>query len=93
MSFLKRVTATGDVATGSRQLHSVTLTPAAAASTVDVRDGSGGAIILSLQAAANGSSVVWLAASPRGEQPGVECSTSIHATIAGASASASFEFN
>jgi hypothetical protein len=93
MATLKRVTATGDVATGKRLLHSVTLTPAAAVSTLDVRDSNTGAIVLSLQAAANGSSVVWDASSPRGEQPGIPFGSSIHATIAGASASAMFEYS
>lgn len=93
MSQLKRVTATGDVAAagtggGARVLRSVVLTPAAAAATLDVRDGSGGAIIASLQAAANGNSAIWSVV----DRAGVPFTTAIHATIAGASASATFEY-
>ena len=87
MAQIKRITATGDVAVGTKHLLGAVLTPAAAASTLDIRDGSGGAIVASLAAAANGASVP-----VKFERPGVLFSSSIHATIAGASASATFEY-
>jgi hypothetical protein len=93
VSVLKRVTATGDVATGARTLYGVALTPAAALATLDVRDSSGGTVVLSLQAAANGSSVIWQASNQRrGELAGILVGSSLHATISGAGASASFEY-
>lgn len=88
---LGRATATGDVVAGRRTLHSVVLTPAAAVATLDIRDGSGGAVLLSLQAAANGSSVIWAAGSPRGQEAGLPFGSSIHATLAGAGASVTVE--
>lgn len=86
---LKQVTATGDVVAGPVMLRSVVLTPAAAVSTLEVRDDSTGDVRLSLQAAANGGSAVWVA----GDGGGVLFSTSVHATLTGASASASFEYS
>jgi hypothetical protein len=88
MSTLAKVTATGNVGTGSKYLQSIVLSPAAAVATLDVRlDGSGGAVVLTLQAAANGASVVWQAT----DRPGVGAAQP-HATLAGAGASASFEY-
>lgn len=85
---LKQVSATGDVVTGTAVLRSVVLTAAAATSTVAVRDGSGGAVRLTLSAVANGTAV-WVA----GSGDGVRFSTSIHATISGAAAVAAFEYD
>lgn len=94
MSTLTRVAATGDVATGARTLHSVILTPAAAAATLEVRVAGGtGNPLLSLSAPANGASAIWHAASPRGQAPGVPFGAGIHATLTGASASATFEYD
>ena len=86
---LARATATGDVETGKGYLKSVTVTPAAAVATVDVRlASSAGAIVLSLQAAANGASVTWVSA----DSEAVYFAGALHATLAGAGASASFEY-
>ena len=55
----KHLTSTGDIAVGPAMLHGAILTPAAAVATAVIREGgSGGTIVMSLQAAANGSSVV-----------------------------------
>lgn len=86
-SRLVKVAATGNVRTGSVKLRSVVLTPAAALSTLDVRDGSGGNVIMSLQAAASGASVPWMS----GDEDGVVFGTAVHATLVGAGASATFE--
>ena len=94
MSQLTKAAATGNVVTGPGQLHSVILTPAAAVATVDVRlDGSGGTVVASLQAAANGGSVVWQAVGEaRGAAGnGVRFGGPLHLTIAGASASVTVE--
>lgn len=78
-----RRTTTGDVTTASAYLKAVTLTPAAAASTVTVRaGGSSGTVILTLSAAANGASAVTPALN-------VLCADGIHVTLAGASAECS----
>ena len=85
---LKQVSATGDVTTlVPAVLRSVTLTAAAATSTVVVKDGSSGATRLTLSAVAN-TTVVWTAG-----VDGVHFGTAIHATLTGASAVASFEFD
>jgi len=85
---LKQVSATGDVTTNVPAiLRSVTLTAAAATSTVTVKDGSSGSARLTLSAVAN-TSVVWNAG-----PSGVLFGTAIHATLSGASAVASFEFD
>lgn len=85
---LKQVAATGDVVTGSVRLHSAAVAGAGAAAVVDVRDGSGGAVRLTLKAAA-GEAATWVA----GDREGVLFSTAIHATLTGAGALASFEFS
>jgi hypothetical protein len=92
MAQLAYATATGDAAVAGaggnpRTLYGVVLTPAAALSTVEVRDGSGGAIRLKLQAAASGSSAIW------SDPNGVTFSSSIHLTLAGASAVAAVCFS
>jgi hypothetical protein len=88
VSVLAKVAATGNVVSG-RYLQSVILSPAAAVASLDVRlDGAGGAVVMTLQAAANGSAVVWQAAG----LPGVGCAQ-LHATLAGAGASATFEYS
>lgn len=85
---LKQVSATGDVTVSvPALLRSVTLTAAAATSTVVVKDGSSGSARLTLSAVAN-TSVVWTAG-----PEGVPFGTAIHATLTGASAVASFEFD
>lgn len=85
---LKQVSSTGDVTTVvPAVLRSVTLTAAAATSTVAVKDGSGGSTRLTLSAVAN-TSTTWYAG-----PSGVLFGSSIHATLTGASAVASFEFD
>ena len=86
---LVQVAATGDVVSGQRRLHSVVLSPAAAASAVEIRDGSGGAIRLTLKPVANGASIPWAAA----DRSGIPFTSAIHATLAGASAVASVEYS
>jgi hypothetical protein len=55
----KHMTATGDVAVGPAVIHGLILTPAAAVATAVLREGGvSGAIRVSLQAAANGPSLV-----------------------------------
>ena len=55
----KHMSATGDIAVGPAMLHGAILTPAAAVATAVIREGgASGNIRVSLQAAANGSSVV-----------------------------------
>jgi hypothetical protein len=55
----KHFTASGDISVGPAVLHGFVLTPAAAVVTAVIREnGSGGTIVMSLQAAANGNSVV-----------------------------------
>lgn len=79
----QNVTATA-VAVGRQVfLHSVTLTPAAAKSTVRVQTGgSGGAILMNLQAAADGGSVTWTCGDPCGVP-----SDGIYVTLTGSGAS------
>jgi hypothetical protein len=89
MSTLAKVTATGNVGTGSKYLRSVIFTPGSTASTLDLRlDGAGGAVAASLAGAANASSIVWQATG----SPGVGCSQ-LHATLAGTGASVTFEYD
>jgi len=88
MSTMAKVTATGNVGTGSRSLLSIVLAGGSAAATLDVRlNGSGDAVAMTL-AAPIGDSVVWRAGSRQGvgaAQP--------HATLAGTGASATFEYD
>jgi hypothetical protein len=94
VSGLVKAVATGNIVSGRGQLNSVILTPAAAVSTVDVRlDGSGGTVVLSLQAAASGSSVVWRASDQQYGQAGagVAFAGPLHVTLSGAGASVSVE--
>jgi len=86
---LVQVSATGDVVTGQRRLHSVILSPAGAAATLEVRDSASGAIRLTLKALINGPSVPWVA----GDRSGIPFSSAIHATLTGAGALASFEYS
>jgi hypothetical protein len=52
-------TATGNIASGPAEIWGFVLTPAAAAVTAVIREGgASGTIVMSLQAAANGNSVV-----------------------------------
>jgi len=87
---LKRVTATGAVHTGKAWLKSVMLTPAAAVAMLDVRDDTSGAttILLSVQSAVSGNSAGWTS----GDTEGVWMTTGIHATLTGAGATATFEY-
>lgn len=87
---LKRVTGTGVVHTGKCWLKSIILTPAAAVSTLVVDDSTDGSAtdLLSMQAAANGNSADWSS----GDQEGVWFTTGIHATLGGAGAAATFEY-
>lgn len=55
----KHFTATGDISVGPATIYGFVLTPAAAVATAVIREGgSGGTIVMSLQAAANGSSAI-----------------------------------
>ena len=84
---MKRATATGDITTQDAILHAVTLTPAAAASTVTVRaGGSGGTVILTLAAPASGNSSVVSGLR-------VPCADGIHVTLSGTSAEASVVYS
>ena len=86
---LKQISATGDVETGKGYLKSVTLTPAAALSTVAVRlNGASGTVVKTLQAAASGASVVWISS----DHEGVYFQGALHGTLSGASALADFEY-
>lgn len=86
---LVRRTSTGLAIAGPGRLRAVVLTPAAAVSAVLVQDSSagGGTDVLSLQAAANGASAVWLSADP----DGVPFSAGVYVTLSGASAAVSVE--
>lgn len=87
MGALRQVSATGDVITGVHRLYGVVLTPAAAVATLEIRDGSSGTVLLTLQAAASGSSVT-------PELGGcVQFATAIHATLSGAGALAAFHYS
>jgi hypothetical protein len=87
---LEQATATALVEAGPLYLKSVVLTPAAAVATVTIEDSAagGGTDLLSLQAAANGNSAVWTS----GEKDGVYFATGVHATIAGAGALLTLEY-
>jgi hypothetical protein len=55
----KELTATGSIASGPAVIYGFTLTPAAAVATAVIREGGGaGTVVMTLQAAANGGSVV-----------------------------------
>ena len=87
---LKRVNATALIHTGPARIKSIVLTPAAAVATLtidDSLDGSG-TDALSLQAAASGNSAVWRT----GDQDGAYVSIGIHATLAGAGALVTIEY-
>lgn len=83
---LKQVTGTGDVIAGAAVLRSVVLTHTAAAGVLTVRDGSGGAVRLTLRCAADGSAI-WRAAS----KDGVLFATSIN--VASITGTACFEYD
>ena len=87
---LKKVTATGLVITGPVFLRSVMLTAAAATSTVLVQDTSagGGTDVLSISAVAN-TSQEWQSGD---DDRGVFFAKGIYATLSGASAAVSVEF-
>jgi hypothetical protein len=86
LSTLVRVTATGNVVTGSRYLRGIIFQPGTAISQLDLRlDGSGGAIVLTMIGAANGPPVPW-----RADRQGVSASQ-LHATLSGTAASVTFE--
>lgn len=83
---LKQVTATGDVVTGPVYLHSVVLSHTAAAGVLTVRDGSSGAVRLTLRCAADGTGI-WRS----GTKSGVPFYTSVN--VASITGTASFEFS
>lgn len=86
-SKLVQVSATGNVNASSGYLKSVVLEAGTAAADLDVRlDGSGGTIVLSLAALAEDSRA-WQS----GDPDGVYFPGALHATLAGAGATASFE--
>lgn len=87
---LKQVTATGDVVAGDSTLYSVVLTgDGTNLATLDVRDGAGTAIRLTLRVLATGQSVVWTC----GDGEGVYFASAVHATITGTGAVATFEYS
>lgn len=90
MSTLKQVTATGDVVTGADgyRLHSVTISAAADAATVVIKDTSGGATILTLKAPIQ-TTTTWCAGDPKGAFIG----TTIHATVTGTSPLINVEYS
>lgn len=73
---LTQVTATGNIVAGRSYLHSLSVTAAADAATVALRDGSGNAVKLTLSAPI-GTSVVWNA----GDREGVQFTSAIHVTV------------
>ncbi len=91
MSNLKEVSATGDVTTSATAtpsvLYSVTLSAGADAASVVIRDGSGGAIKLTLKAAIL-STVSWKA----GNKAGILMGTGIHATVTGTAPAIDIEY-
>jgi hypothetical protein len=87
---LERAAATGLIQAGPLYLKSVVLTPAAALSTASLQDSAagGGTDVISLQAAASGSSAVWTA----GDPDGVFFGTGLYLTLSGAGAAVSVEY-
>jgi hypothetical protein len=86
---LTQLTGTGNATTNvPAYLFSVVLTAGSDAATLVVKDGSSGATVLTLKAAAN-TSVSWTA----GSSEGVLMSTAIHATFTGTSPVGSFEYD
>lgn len=83
---LKYRTTTGDAVTGDAYLKSVALHGGSAASSVEVRDGSGGSILLSL-AAPIADSAVWTS----GDPDGVFFGSAVHLTLAGTGAAVAVE--
>jgi len=67
VSNLKQVTGTGDAITGPCRLLSVSLSHTAAAGVLTIKDGSGGAVFLTMRCAADGSQV-WRAVDKSGVQ-------------------------
>lgn len=85
-SNLKRVTATGNATAGEAYLKSLVLTGGSAASSVEVRDGSGGAVLLTLKAAID-TTVPWTSGDARGAFFG----ETVHLTLAGTGAEVTAE--
>lgn len=86
---LRQVTATGQAAVGPVRLKSAVLTGAAAAATADLDDSLAGAGVdlLSLSAPAGGTAS-WTS----GDPDGVFFGTALHATLTGAGAKLSIEY-
>lgn len=81
------VAATGTVFATPAMIVSVVLTPAAATATLVLRNGgAGGTTKLTLQALVSGNSAVWMSPYP------IRCGTDIHATLAGAGATATVQY-
>jgi len=81
------ISATGNVTTTQTSIRTVVLTPAAAVATLVLRDGgSGGTVILNLQASANGDSVVCNFQDDDLPVPTVTSGVGLHATLGGAGA-------
>lgn len=73
--------ATAQVYNGKSKVYTIVLTPAAALSTLVLRDGGAGGVVKArLQAAASGSSV------PLNLKAPFQCKTDIHVTLTGAGA-------
>lgn len=87
-SRLAKVTADGDVYAGECYLKSVVLTGGSDAATLDVKDGSTGAVVLTIKAAIN-TSVEWVKGD---EGRGPLFVSTLYADFTGTGPSASFEF-
>lgn len=93
MSDIIHVTATGFVLTQGHSaiVQSITLTPAAAVANVVLRDfGATGTIKTTLQAAANGGSIVWIAGDAKA---GPLFTDGVHVTLTGAGATVEIELS
>jgi hypothetical protein len=90
VSNLKEISATGDVVTGGDgyRLHSVTVSAAADAASVVIRDVSGSSPLLTVKAAI-GATATWRA----GDVDGVFVGTTIHATVTGTAPAVDIEYS
>lgn len=84
---LKQVAATGNIVAGDAWLHAVTVT-ATASAVVEIRDGVGTAVRLTL-AALTGTSATWTASDPEG----VFFTSAIHATVVSGTGTVSATFS
>lgn len=87
---LEKVSATGLIEAGPLYLKSFVVTPAAAVATGSLQDtaAGGGTDLITVQAAASGSSVAWTS----GNDDGVYFGAGLYLTLSGAGASAAVEY-